>query len=130
VLVLLAALVVSGVGQAVVFNVSNIEAVGSVPVARSGMAAGVVSGVRQTGSLVGLAATSAAFAAASSGSLLSGKGSPADAGIFLDGFHAAMVALLVICVIGALTAPLAQRRPVPSGVAASGTPSAADRTRT
>ena len=57
VLVLLAALAVSGVGQAVVFNVSNIEAVGSVPVARSGMAAGVVSAVRQTGSLVGLAAT-------------------------------------------------------------------------
>ncbi len=69
-LVLLAALAVSGVGQAVVFNVSNIEAVGSVPIARSGMAAGVVSAVRQMGSLVGLAATSAAFAAASAGSLL------------------------------------------------------------
>jgi EmrB/QacA subfamily drug resistance transporter len=110
VLVLLAALAVSGIGQAIVFNVSNIEAVGSVPVARSGMAAGVVSSVRQVGSLVGLAATSAAFAAASAGSLLTGNATPSDDADFLDGFHAAMVALLIICVLGAIAAPLAHRR--------------------
>jgi EmrB/QacA subfamily drug resistance transporter len=118
VLVLLAALAVSGIGQAIVFNVSNIEAVGSVPVARSGMAAGVVSSVRQVGSLVGLAATSAAFAAASSGSLLTGNASPGDDADFLDGFHAAMVALLITCVLGAFAAPFAhRRRSAPNGAA-------------
>jgi EmrB/QacA subfamily drug resistance transporter len=115
VLVLLAALAVSGVGQAIVFNVSNIEAVGSVPVARSGMAAGVVSSVRQVGSLLGLAATGAAFAAASVGSLLTGNATAADGAEFLDGFHAAMVALLVICLAGAVAAPLAHRRRLTPG---------------
>ena len=112
--VLLAALVVSGIGQAFVFNVSNIEAVGSVPIARSGMAAGMVSGVRQVGSLVGLAATGAAFAAASTASLLAGSANAGETSDFLDGFRAAMAALLVICLVGALAAPLARRRGAPA----------------
>ncbi len=100
-------LALSGVGQAAVFNVTNIEDVSSVSLARTGMAAGVVSGVRQVGSLLGLAIAGAVFVAAGGVSLVTGgfAGTPSD---FADGLHGAMLATVVWCVLGALATPWAR----------------------
>ena len=56
------ALVFSGIGQAFVFNVSNVAAMRSVDAAGGGLASGVINEVRQLGALIGLAAVGAAFA--------------------------------------------------------------------
>jgi MFS family permease len=97
-------LALSGVGQAIVFNVTNIADVSSVSTARTGMAAGVVSGVRQVGSLVGLAAAGAAFAAAGGTVLVTGAlgGTPDE---FIDGLRAAMIVTMAFCVVGLLAVP-------------------------
>lgn len=54
-------LFLSGGGQAFAFNGSNIGAVASVPAEDLGVASGVVNGIRQAGSLIGLAAAGALF---------------------------------------------------------------------
>jgi EmrB/QacA subfamily drug resistance transporter len=108
-------LALSGVGQAIVFNVTNIADVSSVSRARSGMAAGVVSGVRQIGSLLGLAVAGAAFAAAGGTVLASGAIGGSAAG-FVDGLRAAMIVTIVFCVAGLAAVPWA--RTTSAGVAA------------
>jgi hypothetical protein len=118
-------LALSGVGQAIVFNVTNIADVSSVSRARSGMAAGVVSGVRQVGSLLGLAVAGAAFAAAGGTVLATGElGGPVSG--FVDGLRAAMVVTIVFCVGGlaavrwAKAAPSAEPAAVPPKARSSG----------
>jgi hypothetical protein len=77
------------------------------------MAAGVISGVRQTGSLLGLAAAGAAFAAAGGASFASGASGvvPSD---FLDGLRAAMLVTVGCCLGGALAATWAGPRRAPA----------------
>jgi MFS family permease len=96
-------LTLSGVGQATVFNVSNIAALASVTQAQEGMAAGVVSGVRQIGSLMGLAAAGAAFSAVGGVILVSGP-TVGTTGVFVDGVRAAMIVTVGFCLAGLLAA--------------------------
>jgi MFS family permease len=95
-------LALNGVGQAVAFNVTNIVAITSVDDSSDGMAAGAISGIRQTGSLFGLAVAGAAFTAAGGVTSLATSGS-APPGL-VDGIHAAMAVTVVFCVVGALAA--------------------------
>jgi Na+/melibiose symporter-like transporter len=95
-------LALNGVGQAAVFNVTNIATISSVDDSRDGMAAGAISGIRQTGSLFGLAVAGAAFTAAGGVTSLATPGPP-PAGL-LDGIHAAMAVTVAFCLVGALAA--------------------------
>lgn len=54
-------MVVAAIGQAIVFNVSGVAAMTSVPREKSGIASGMISTVRQGGSLFGLAIAGALF---------------------------------------------------------------------
>ncbi|MDG1267017.1 MAG: MFS transporter [Ilumatobacter sp.] len=54
-------MVVAAIGQALVFNVSGVAAMTSIPREKSGIASGMISTVRQGGSLIGLAAAGALF---------------------------------------------------------------------
>jgi hypothetical protein len=71
------------------------------------MAAGVVSGVRQIGSLLGLAVAGAAFAAAGGTVLASGAIGGSAAG-FVDGLRAARIVTIVFCVVGLAAVPWAR----------------------
>jgi EmrB/QacA subfamily drug resistance transporter len=104
-----AGLALSGIGQAVVFNATNVAAVSSVDAEREGMAAGVVSGVRQMGSLLGLAVAGVAFSSAG-GALGAGAVSP---DLFVDGLHAAMAVTAGAAVLGLVASGWARSaRPV------------------
>jgi EmrB/QacA subfamily drug resistance transporter len=59
--IILAALVIAALGQALAFNVSGTEALAAVDRDDAGLASGVLSTVRQGGSLMGLAVTGAVF---------------------------------------------------------------------
>ena len=58
---LIVALALSGVGQAFVFNVSNVIAMSVADATEGGLASGVINEVRQLGALIGLAAVGAAL---------------------------------------------------------------------
>ncbi len=88
----------NGAGQAIVFNVTNIVTIASVEEGRDGMAAGTISGIRQSGSLLGLAVAGAAFTAAGGATSLAAPGPPPSG--FTDGIQAAMVVALGFCVVG------------------------------
>ncbi|MCU1458013.1 MAG: drug resistance transporter, EmrB/QacA subfamily [Actinomycetia bacterium] len=61
----LTGLVLSGLGQGLAFNVSNVAAMDACSTDKAGVASGAISAVRQLGSLFGLAVTGAVFGAAS-----------------------------------------------------------------
>ena len=86
----LVALVLSGVGQAVVFNVSNVAAIGRADAA--GLESGVINEVRQLGALVGLAVLGALFSA-----LQRGAGGSAAAA-FVGALRAPSFLLAAVCV--------------------------------
>jgi DHA2 family methylenomycin A resistance protein-like MFS transporter len=102
-------LALNGVGQAVAFNVTNIVAIASVDDSSDGMAAGAISGIRQTGSLFGLAIAGAAFTAAGGVTSLAASGPPPPE--LVDGIHAAMAVTVAFCVAGALAARWARTAP-------------------
>ncbi len=107
-------LALSGLGQAAVFNVTNIAEVTSVPDAQAGMAAGVVSGIRQVGSLLGLAAAGAVYAAHAVPGVLNrvrDTTGAAAAGL-ADGVSAAMFVTVGFCVAGLVA--VAWARPAPA----------------
>ena len=96
VVVVVVALALSGIGQAFVFNVSNVAAMSSVDPAGGGLASGVINEVRQLGALIGLAAVGAAFAGiqhAAGGDEASG---------FVHALRAPSIALAVVCVVAGL----------------------------
>ena len=86
---LVLALVLSGIGQAVVFNVSNVAAVGRGDGA--GIESGVINEVRQLGALIGLAVIGALFSALQAGA----GGSAASA--FVGALRAPSFLLAVVC---------------------------------
>ena len=88
------ALVLSGIGQAFVFNVSNIAAVDAA-VGAAGLESGMINEVRQIGALVGLAVFGALFAALQA----AGQGS-ADA-VFVDALRLPNLILAAVCVLAA-----------------------------
>ncbi len=87
---LVLALVLSGVGQAVVFNVSNVAAVGRDGAA--GLESGVINEVRQLGALIGLAVIGALFAA------LQAEAGGSAASAFVGALRAPSFLLAVACV--------------------------------
>ncbi len=91
-LTVIVALVLSGVGQALVFNVSNIAAVDAA-VGAAGLESGMINEVRQIGALVGLALFGALFAALQA----SGSGSPAE--IFVDALRLPNLVLAAVCLL-------------------------------
>jgi MFS family permease len=84
------ALVLSGVGQALVFNVSNIAAVDAT-VGSAGLESGMINEVRQVGALVGLAVFGALFAALQS----TGHGSADE--VFVAALRLPNLILAVVC---------------------------------
>jgi EmrB/QacA subfamily drug resistance transporter len=96
------ALALNGAGQAAVFNSTNIVTISSVDDEHDGMAAGAISGVRQSGSLFGLALAGAAFTAAGAVTSLAVSGPPPPE--LLDGIHAAMAVTVGFCLVGAVAA--------------------------
>ena len=89
-LTIVVALVLSGVGQALVFNVSNIAAVDAT-VGAAGLESGMINEVRQIGALVGLAVFGALFAALQA----NGQGTPAT--VFVDALRLPNLLLAAIC---------------------------------
>ncbi len=99
-LLALLGLVLSGIGQAFAFNVSNIAALAAVPDAQVGVASGMISGIRQVGSLVGLAAAAAVFNQFDDPTLegLAGQSS------FVDALRPTMLVVAAVCVVGVVAA--------------------------
>jgi MFS family permease len=86
------ALVLSGVGQALVFNVSNIAAVDATPGA-AGIESGMINEVRQVGALVGLAVFGAVFAAGQAA-----RHGPAHE-VFVDALRLPNLLLAAVCLV-------------------------------
>ena len=92
--IVIGALVLTGAGQAVVFNVSNIAAVGGGGAA--GLESGVINEVRQLGALIGLAVFGALFSALQRGS------GQAAALAFAEALRAPSLLLAGVCVATAV----------------------------
>jgi EmrB/QacA subfamily drug resistance transporter len=60
------ALAIAGIGQGLAFNTATTASMAAVPAAQSGAAAGILNGVRQVGSTLGIAVTGAVFQAVES----------------------------------------------------------------
>ncbi len=96
VVTMIVALMLSGVGQAFVFNVSNIAAMSGVDATAGGLASGVVNEVRQLGALIGLAAMGAGVAGTPR------VETPAAAERFVDALRGPSWALAAVCGLAAL----------------------------
>ncbi len=60
-LLIAAGLLLSGCGQGLIYNVSDVVGMEALPAQKSGIASGLINGIRQLGSLVGLAIAEALF---------------------------------------------------------------------
>ena len=103
VVVVAVALGLSGVGQAFVFNVSNIAAMRGVTATAGGLASGVVNEVRQLGALIGLAALGGGLAAGQQ----DGAGG-ARASQFVDALRAPSWVLAGVCLAAAIVVVLSR----------------------
>lgn len=92
IVVVVVALVLSGIGQAFVFNVSNVAAMSSVDPGGGGLASGVINEVRQLGALIGLAAVGAAFAG------IQHAAGGGEASGFVHALRAPSLVLAAVCV--------------------------------
>lgn len=90
------ALAVSGVGQALVFNVSNIAAMAGSAGPEGGVASGVINEIRQLGALVGLALVSGWFAQRQA----SGSGSADE--VFVIALRIPSLSLAAACIGAAI----------------------------
>ena len=98
-----AALALSGIGQAFVFNVSNIAAMRGVTATAGGLASGVVNEVRQLGALIGLAALGGGLAAGQQ------DGAGATRALrFVDALRAPSWALAGVCLAAAIVVVLSR----------------------
>jgi EmrB/QacA subfamily drug resistance transporter len=104
---LLPALILNGVGMASVMTPMTSAAMGSVPVAKAGVAAGVLNTFRQTGGALGIALMGAILTARQTKALAEGA-STADA--FLAGFHRALFVAAMIAWTGAAVSALVIRK--------------------
>jgi len=102
-------LVLGGVGIASVMTPMSAAAMGSVALAKAGVASGVLNTFRQVGGALGIAILGAILTSHQTHALATGS-SPAEA--FVDGFQAALLVGAVIAFVGALTAALLVRRVV------------------
>jgi EmrB/QacA subfamily drug resistance transporter len=92
-------LIVGGLGIALVMTPMTAAALGSVPVAKSGVGSGVLNTFRQVGGALGIAVMGAIVA--SYVDLGSGRPNPAD---FIDGFQAALRVSVGFALLGAVIA--------------------------
>ena len=104
---LLPGLVIGGVGMASVMTPMSAAAMGSVPVAKAGVASGVLNTFRQVGGALGIAVLGAILTSRQSSALAAGAGPPEA---FVDGFQLALQVAAVFAFAGALTAALLVRR--------------------
>jgi EmrB/QacA subfamily drug resistance transporter len=104
---LLPGLVIGGVGMASVMTPMSAAAMGSVPVAKAGIASGVLNTFRQVGGALGIAVMGAILTARQRSELEAGA-SANDA--FVAGFQSALLVGAAIAFAGALTAALLIRK--------------------
>jgi EmrB/QacA subfamily drug resistance transporter len=100
-------LVIGGVGMASVMTPMSAAAMGSVPVAKAGVASGVLNTFRQVGGALGIAVMGAILTSRQTDALAAGA-SPSEA--FVDGFQTALLVGAVIAFLGAFTAAALVRR--------------------
>jgi EmrB/QacA subfamily drug resistance transporter len=114
---LLPGLVIGGVGMASVMTPMSAAAMGSAPVAKAGVASGVLNTFRQVGGALGIAVMGAILTSRQSDALAAGA-SGQEA--FVEGFQTALLVGAVIAFSGAATAAALVRRvrhPEPAQVA-------------
>jgi EmrB/QacA subfamily drug resistance transporter len=100
-------LLLGGVGMASVMTPMSAAVMSSVPVAKAGVASGVLNTSRQIGGALGIAMMGAILTSRQAESLAQGA-SPSEA--FVDGFQVALLVAAAIAFAGALTAALLVRR--------------------
>jgi len=105
--IIVGGLALSGFGQALAFDASNTTALDAIDDAAAGAAAGVVSGARQAGSLLGLAIAGSVFR------LLErhAESVTGTTQAFLDALEPTMLGIAACCGIGVLVAMLGRARP-------------------
>jgi EmrB/QacA subfamily drug resistance transporter len=108
---MLAGLVVGGVGIATVMTPMTAAAMGGVPVAKAGVASGVLNTFRQVGGALGIAALGAILTSRET-SALAGGASADDA--FVEGFSTALQVGAIVAFVGALAAAVLIRRVRPA----------------
>ena len=104
---MLPGLLAGGMGMASVMTPMSAAVMGSVPVAKAGVASGVLNTSRQIGGALGIAMMGAILTSRQASALSHGA-SPPQA--FLDGFQLALLVAAAIAFVGALTAALLIRR--------------------
>ena len=104
---LLPGLVIGGVGMASVMTPMSAAAMGSVQLAKAGVASGVLNTFRQVGGALGIAVLGAILTSRQTSALAAGA-SPAEA--FVDGFQTALLVAAVIAFVGAVTAAVLVRQ--------------------
>jgi len=98
---LLPALVFGGLGMASVMTPMSAAAMGSAPVAKAGVASGVLNTFRQVGGALGIALMGAILTSRQASALAGGASRPEA---FLDGFRTALLTAAVIAFAGAVVA--------------------------
>jgi EmrB/QacA subfamily drug resistance transporter len=104
---LLPGLVIGGLGMAFVMTPMSAAAMGSVSVAKAGVAAGVLNTFRQVGGALGIAVMGAILTSRETSSLAHGASRPEA---FIDGFQRSLLVAAVIAWAGAITAALLIRK--------------------
>jgi EmrB/QacA subfamily drug resistance transporter len=100
-------LVIGGFGMAITMTPMTAAALGSVPVAKSGVGSGVLNTFRQIGGALGIAVMGAILTSQSAGALSRGA-SPPEA--FLDGFSTALQVSAAIAFTGSIVAAATIRK--------------------
>jgi EmrB/QacA subfamily drug resistance transporter len=100
-------LVLGGAGMALVMTPMSAAAMGSVPVAKAGVASGVLNTFRQVGGALGIAVLGAILTSRQASALAAGASGPEA---FVEGFQTALLVGAVLTFLGALTAALLVRR--------------------
>ena len=105
-LLAVAGLALSGVGQALAFNGSNEAALAEISGDDVGVASGAVNGIRQLGAVAGLAVTGALFDFVQRGRIDAGEGLAES---FTGALRPTMLFVAGFCLLGALVASRARR---------------------
>jgi hypothetical protein len=98
-------LVVGGLGMATVMTPMTAAALGSVPVAKSGVGSGVLNTFRQVGGALGIAVMGAIVA-----SYVNLEGGRPDPASFIDGFQTALLVSAGFALLGAVISATMVRR--------------------
>jgi MFS family permease len=104
---LLPGLLIGGVGMASVMTPMSAAAMGSVQLAKAGVASGVLNTFRQVGGALGIALMGAILTSRQTSALEAGASS---AQAFVDGFQTALLVAAIIAFVGSVTAALLVRR--------------------